>query len=91
MSFNGVRFALGLFVTAGIVSVVMRSLLRPHRTDIPPEADSREGQSRVGQVNVLNPLNYDATGQRLLRIMFISQTVMMIGVLLLILFGIVRR
>ena len=55
------------FIALGMMEIVLVGMLRAHRIDLRPHQGVEAGRSRIWQVNVLDPRNYDSRGKRLLR------------------------
>ena len=64
--------ALLITFSATIVNVILVVRLRDHRTDLLSRQSFAEGNSRIWEVNVLNPRNYDSRGKRLLGWLFLG-------------------
>lgn len=59
------------FIALGMLEIVLMGLLRGHRIDLRPHEGPTAGRSRIWQLNVLDPRNYDLKGRRLLRWLFL--------------------
>lgn len=53
--------------------LILVATLRRYRIDIGPSESFADGRSRIWQVNVLDPRNYDPRGRRLLRWLVLGQ------------------
>lgn len=66
------------WLVAGVATMVYAERIRVHRNDIGPHDSVYSGHSRWLEGNILDPANYDATGQskvRILRVLCFGQTV----------------
>jgi preprotein translocase subunit SecG len=81
-----ITIAAWVLLVAGFVSVmallVVMVRATQHRIDIPPGAGFQSGKSKIWQVNVFTPSNYDAAGRTLVRWMWILQVAWIVFALL---------
>ena len=56
----------GAYVGFVILEMYILGKLRDFRVDLSPNQSGFEGRSRIWQVNVLRPSNYNPTGKRVL-------------------------